>query len=211
MMPRSGHAPGCPCDVRPTTASRYRARLNGPITLISLLGWGLAHHEAFRGRRFLCTVDVPAVGGRERTIGFVSIRPSLYFRGNGRSEGFLAFQKEFTRLLNNARGRADMLHKLLNGISVLPPVFYQLLGQALRPALPELVGSVGITTVKGADLFLAPSVELIVEGFVAFGNCSIPTQDQHRAGWVSVKGSRETTERYSDAIQEVISDFGRFL
>ncbi|NJL19260.1 MAG: hypothetical protein HC901_02970 [Bdellovibrionaceae bacterium] len=198
-------------DARKELQGRYGARLGGPVTVISLLAWGLAHHETFRGRRFLCTVDVPAGGGRARTIGFVSIQPSLYFHDGGRGGGFLAYQREFTGQLDKARRRAGMFHTLLGGLCVWHPALLQLLGQVLRPVLPQLVGSVGITTVKGADLFVAPSADLIEEGFIAFGNFRIPTRDGHTAGWVSVKGSREAAERYPAVIGEVIADIRRLL
>ena len=81
----------------------------------------------------------------------------------------------------------------------------------MRAGLSELIGSVVITTIKDADFFVAPFSDVILDGFIAFGNFSIPTEEDEMVGLVSVKSTRENTIKYIHAVEEVVADFGRYL
>ncbi len=190
---------------------RYADRLKAPITVISMLGWGLAHHETFADSKFLFPVDLPSHGGKERTLGFVAIRPSVYFNTTATDGGFPAYQAEFNRRLYKAQARISEIHKLFNIFALSHPAIYWLTRRFMQPMLSEIVGSVVITTIRDADLFIAPSADIIIDGFIAFGNCSVPTRNNEMAGLVSVKSSKEKTAKYISAVEDVIADFGRYL
>ena len=81
----------------------------------------------------------------------------------------------------------------------------------MKNLFSAVLGSVVITTIKDADFFIAPSSDVILDGFIAFGNFSIPTKDDKMAGMVSVKTAKDKVKRYLDAVEEVAGDFGKYL
>jgi len=197
--------------IREELSARYARELSAPITVISMLGWGLAHHDVFAGRKFLFPVDLPAVGKHERTLGFIAIRPSSYFNGRSAKDGFLAYQMEFTDRLYKTQARISEIYKLFETLALLPSPIYWLTRKFMRSGLSELIGSVVITTIKEADFFVAPFSDVILDGFIAFGNFSMRTKDDDMVGLVSVKSTREKTIRYINAVEEVTADFGKYL
>ena len=191
--------------------ARYARELSAPITVISMLGWALAHQDIFAGRKFLFPVDLASTDKHERTLGFVAIRPSLYFNGSTPKESFLAYQKEFTGRLYRTQARISEIYKLFEMLALLPAPVYWLTKKLMGSGLSELIGSVVITTIRDADFFVAPFSDVILDGFIAFGNFSIRTKDNEMVGLVSAKSSEENTVRYIDAVEEAAKDFGKYL
>ncbi|MFC1576342.1 alpha/beta fold hydrolase [Candidatus Omnitrophota bacterium] len=196
---------------REELSARYARELTTPITVISMLGWGLAHHDVFAGRKFLFPVDLPAVGSHERTLGFVAIRPSSYFKGRAPRDGFLAYQMEFNNRLYKTQARISEIYKLFEAMALLPSPIYWLTKKFMKSGLSALIGSVVITSIKEADFFVAPFSDIILDGFIAFGNISMRTKDDAMVGLVSAKSTKENTVRYINAVEDVVTDFGKYV
>jgi pimeloyl-ACP methyl ester carboxylesterase len=197
--------------IRDDLNKRYAAKLSAPITVISMLGWGLAHHHIFSRRRFLFPIDLPSVNNKERTLGFVSIRPSLYIDNPALEDSFLEYQLKFNRKLYRTQARISGIYKLFELFALLPSPVYWFMQKFMKFLFSEVVGSVVITTIKDADFFIAPSSDVILDGFIAFGNFSIPTKDSKMAGIVSVKTTEDKVRLYLNSIEEVAGDFGKYL
>jgi hypothetical protein len=75
----------------------------------------------------------------------------------------------------------------------------------------EIVGTVGITVIRNAEMFISPMTDLHVDGFIAFGNCRIPTMDGKFAGAVSICGSKEQLRQYIPAIQAATTDITKYI
>ena len=200
-------------DFRPLLKARealnkhYAGQLQMPVTVISMLGWGLAHHPALSGRRFLFPVDLPSTRQGERTLGFVSIRPSRYMNNSRYQDPFLAYQKEFHRKLSSVNARISGIYKLFEISALLPPVVYWFVQKFMKKLYATVVGSVVITMIKDADFFIAPFSDMMLDGFIAFGNYSIPTEDQKVAGLVSAKSTQDKVTQYLAAVAQVVRDF----
>lgn len=197
--------------IREDLNKRYAAKLSSPITVISMLGWGLAHHHTFSRRRFLFPIDLPSVNNKERTLGFVSIRPSHYIENDALEDSFLEYQLKFNRKLYRTQARISGIYKLFEIFALLPSPVYWLMQKFMKNLFSEVIGSVVITTIKDADFFIAPFSDVILDGFIAFGNFSIPTKDSQVAGVVSVKTTKDKVRQYFGAVEEVASDFGKYL
>ena len=197
--------------IREDLNERYAAKLSSPITIISMLGWGLAHHHIFSRRRFLFPIDLPPVNNKERTLGFVSIRPSRYIDNPALEDSFLEYQLEFNRELLRTQARISGIYKLFEIFALLPAPVYWLMQKFMKNLFSEVIGSVVITTIKDADFFIAPFSDVILDGFIAFGNFSIPTKDSKVAGVVSVKTTKDKVRQYLGAVEEVAGDFGKYL
>jgi hypothetical protein len=200
-------------DFRPLLKARealnkhYAGQLQMPVTVISMLGWGLAHHPVLSGRRFLFPVDLPSTRQGERTLGFVSIRPSRYMNNPRYQDPFLAYQKEFHRKLSRVNARISGIYKLFEISALLPPVVYWFVQKFMKKLYATVVGSVVITMIKDADFFIAPFSDMMLDGFIAFGNYSIPTEDQAKAGLVSAKSTQDKVTQYLAAVAQVVRDF----
>ncbi len=197
--------------IREDLNKRYAAKLSSPVTVISMLGWGLAHHHIFSQRRFLFPIDLPGVKNKDRTLGFVSIRPSLYIDNPILKDSFLEYQLKFNRKLYRTQARISGIYKLFEIFALLPSPVYWFMQKFMKILFSEVVGSVVITTIKDADFFIAPSSDVIIDGFIAFGNFSIPTKDGKAAGTVSVKAVKDKVSQYLGAVEEVAGDFGKYL
>jgi len=197
--------------IREELNDRYSAELSSPVTVISMLGWGLAHHDIFHGYRFLFPIDLPSVNNKERTLGFVSIRPSDYIENKTLKNGFLEYQMGFNRKLYRTQARISGIYKLFEIFALLPSPVYWLMQKFMKNLFAEVLGSVVITTIKDADFFIAPFSDVIIDGFIAFGNFSVPTKDNKVAGIVSVKTTKDKVTQYLGAIEEVAGDFGKYL
>jgi hypothetical protein len=192
---------------RETLNKSHAAELEAPITVISMLGWGLAHHPVFFGRRFLFPIDLPAVLQGERTLGFVSIRPSRYINNPRYKDPFLAYQKEFHRKLSRANARISGIYKLFEISALMPPIVYWFVQKFMKDLFSRVLGSVVITMIKDADFFIAPFSDVMLDGFIAIGNYSIPTEDRKMAGLVSAKSTKDKVRQYLGAVNQVVQDF----
>jgi hypothetical protein len=190
---------------------RYAGEVREDITVVSLLAWGLAHHKCFDERKFTFPVDLSACMNRERTLGFVVIRPGVYFDKDKPKEGFINFQREFNRRLQATRARRSESYELLEIFALTPPFIYAATLKLMSAALAEITGTVGITIIKDADLFIAPLSDTHPDGFLALGNLLVPTVEGGMVGAVSVKGSKDRVRDYLKAVNEVVTDFYNYV
>jgi hypothetical protein len=172
-----------------------------------MLGWGLAHRPVFSGRKFLFPVDLPSTRQGERTLGFVSIRPSRYMNNPRYPDAFLAYQQEFHCKLSRVNSRISGIYKLFEISALLPPIVYWFVQKFMKKLYATVMGSVVITMIKDADFFMAPFSDMMLDGFIAFGNYSIPTEDQEVAGLVSAKSTQDKVTQYLAAVEQVVRDF----
>ena len=193
--------------VREALNQFYAGQLPAPVTVISLLGWGLAQQSVFSGRKFMFPVDLPSTRPGERTLGFVSIRPSRYMNNPRLQDAFLTYQQDFQRKLARANARIGGLYKLFELSAILPPIVYWFVEKYLKRVYALATGSVVITMIKDADFFIAPFSDMMLDGFIAFGNYSIPTADDALAGLVSAKSTKEKVPQYLAAVARVVADF----
>ncbi len=196
--------------IRAELNKQFAAQLLEGITAVSMLLWGLAHHELFRDRKFLFTVDLTDVDG-ERRPGVVFVRPGMFFDQKDRFAGFLKYQREFNRRLHATRARVSESYELLELYALTSPVIYDLTRRLMPHGLNEFIGTVGVTMIKGADLFITPHSEIHTDGFLAFGNFTVPTEDGQSAGAVSIRGPQDKIEHYLKAIKSVVRDFNDYL
>jgi len=182
---------------------RYAVQAKGNVTAAALFMWRLSQYRPFENIKFAVPVDLRAANQRERTLGFVFIRPSVYFDKYKTDKGFIGFQQEFNRQLRAVGKRRSESYKLLESYALVSPCVYASTLKLLPSAVGEFVGTLGITIIKGADIFIGPFSDIHTDGFIAISNFMIPAEDGSRICSVTIKGRKEKIAAYLDVIKEV--------
>ncbi|MFH1362775.1 MAG: hypothetical protein ABIH45_01015 [Candidatus Omnitrophota bacterium] len=173
------------------------------ITAFRLFIWKLGNHPVFFRKKFLIPVNLPLRGVQERTLGFVLIRPSDYYKNDSPENGLKDFEKEFNRQVKSAITRTGESYELLKTFALLPPVIYEMTLKLMPHALKVLVGSVGISLIDKAEIFVAPFSDVHTDGFIALSNFHLPTPEGKTACHVSIKGRKKKINDYLRAINEI--------
>ena len=183
---------------------RFGGRAKQTISAAALLLWKLAQYPEFEGTKFAVPVDVRAMGTHERTLGFIFIRPGIYFDPHRSDRGFLKFQQEFNRQLFSVRKRRSEGWQLLDAYAAASPVLYALTSKFLLGQLQEFAGAVGVSIIKKADFFVSPSNDGHTGGFIALSNFSLPSSNGAKVCVASIKGPREKVVKYMSVLQDVM-------
>ncbi len=193
--------------------THYRTRMGGNATVAGMILWGLMRHPFFQDRKMLFPVDIEngVEFARERELSLIFIRPGKYFDTANPLEGFTRFQREFNRRLQRTRAGKSESYELLQLYSMIHPVFYHLGTYLLPKAMNEMLGTVGLSILTDAEMFLAPLTDLQEDGFMALGNMRVPAVNGTRAGAISICASHRQLKAYTEAITAIASDYPRFL
>ena len=185
-------------------------RMNGKASFPALLMWGFARHPYFRHRKMLLPVDCRNADGK-RQLGLLVTRPDRFDRGISPLEDFCLFQAHVNRHLEDIRcGRAET-SEMLTLFGMLHPFFYGLTQKLYPGALQEMLGTVGISIIADAEVFISPQTDIQINGFMALGSALIQTGDNRRAGSVCVSGTREQIVFYHEALSRLIRDLPHLL
>lgn len=190
----------------------------GDVSPTAMLLWMLAHQPAFADRRFAVMVDVPPSEGASpdsidasRTVGVFGIRPADYFPGAFSGAGFPAFQTAFEREARLTRTRASSGWQTVQRLGLVPPSQQRVSERYLGPLARETFGTVGVSVLRGADLFVAPWHPLFVDGVLAFGDLLHAAAGGQTRGGVTVKGGRRRIEACREALAQALATPGRWF
>jgi len=199
--------------VRKYLNDRYYAEMGGPATVSSMLIWGLAQYEYFKDSKFLFPVDTSLIMDypQERNISMIFIRPSKFFNVSDPLDGFLKYQREFNQRLFATRIGKSESYELLELYAMIHPLFYYIARYIMPKATSELLGTVGLTILRNAEMFVSPLTDLQSRGFVAIGNLMMPTEDGKTSGAVSICGSREQVRAYINAFYLLAEKYPEML
>lgn len=192
---------------------KYSVEMSGPATLASMLMWGLCQHDFFRNAKILFPVDI-AKGFKftnERELGLLFIRPTKFFNPKEPLNGFIKYAKEFNMLLNRTRSCKSESYEMMELYSMVHPVFYYFAKNFMPGATSEYLGTVGISIMREAEMFLAPFSDIQSRGFMSVGNLQIPTTAGELAGAVSICGTRREIKAYIEAISDMTKNYNKYL
>ncbi len=188
--------------------AQYSSQLKGSITIVALFIWKLAQHEVFKDIKFAVPIDLYSSQGQERTLGFVFIRPSVYFNDTKPDKGFLGFQEEFDLQLQTVRERRSLSYGLLESYTLTHPIMYSATSKFMLSAVGHFVGTLGVTIIKNADFFMGPLSDIHIGGFIAIGNFLVSTEDDRNICNVSIKGPKDKIADYLEIIKKIASSEG---
>jgi hypothetical protein len=192
---------------------KYYDKMGGGATVSGMIIWGLAQRQYFRETKYVITTDTEVKSDllEDRNIGLVFIRPGDFIDENSELNGFLKFQREFNhRIYSTKYGRSES-SELLEIYAMIHPIVLLSLKLFLPKAMKELVGTAGLTILKQVEVFVSPLTDLQINGFVAFGNMKVETEDGSTAGAVSFCARKEQVREYIKGFTELTNNYHEFL
>lgn len=187
--------------------ARFGASIGGEVTFGALLAWLLTREPEFAGVRVASTVDVAASGGYDRDVDVVPLRPADFASGDSNDPwgGFVEYVREFNRLIAASRTRTSPLRAGMQTAGLLPAWAHAQAVRADPGALDSTFGTLCITIVRDAKVFVAPMTDFgLRHGFFAIGSADLVTADGRRVASVSIKGDAGEVAHYPSILQRVI-------
>ena len=196
--------------LRRTASERFAGAVGGDVTLGTLIAWLLAQEPEFAGVRIASTVDIAASGGYERDVDVVSLRPADYAKGPGPWDGLVEFAREFNRLVAACRTRTSPVRREMQTAGLLPVWAHSTLVRSAPAALDDTFGTLCVTIIREARVFLAPMTDLgLGQGFFAIGSAALPSVSGGTVTSVSVKGDAGRIAHYPAILQRMIARAAR--
>lgn len=191
--------------LREALNATYAAEVGAPITFGTLIAWLLNLEPEFAGVRIASTVDVGPSGGYERDVDVVPLRPADFATGRNPWDGFVAFAREFNRLISLSRRRTSPLRLSMQTAGLLPARVHSQAVYSNPAALDDTFGSLCVTIIRDARVFVAPMTDLgLGHGFFGIGNANLPAADGRRVTAVSIKGEADTIAGHYAVLQRII-------
>jgi hypothetical protein len=185
--------------------ARHARAIGGQVTFGTLIAWLLSQDPEFAGVRIASTVDVAASSGYERDVDVVSLRAADYATGEGPWGGFVAYAREFNRLIAAARARTSPVRIGMQTAGLIPAWAHAAVVHANPASLDDAFGTLCVTIVREARVFVAPMTDLgLSHGFFALGNARLPSGAGTLVTSVSVKGEAGRIAHYPAILQRVI-------
>jgi hypothetical protein len=191
--------------LRENLNARHAGAIGGPVTFGALIAWLLSLEPEFAGVRIASTVDVPASSGYERDVDVVSLRAADFATGDGPWGGFIEYTREFNRLIAAARARTSPVRVGMQTAGLIPAWAHAAVVRANPAALDDTFGTLCVTIVREARVFIAPMTDLgLTHGFFAIGSARLPSAGGTPVTSVCVKGQAGRIAHYPAILQRVI-------
>jgi hypothetical protein len=185
--------------------ARHAPQIGGDVTLGAVVAWLISQEPEFQGVRIASTVDVAASAGFERDVDVVSLRAADYATGPDAWSGFVEYGREFNRLVALARTRTSPVRRGMQTAGLIPAWGHATLVRADPASLDRTFGTLCVTIVRDARVFVAPMTDLgLNHGFFAIGSACLPTASGTPVTCVSIKGEAGRITRHPEILQRAI-------
>jgi hypothetical protein len=185
--------------------ARHAGAIGGPVTFGTLIAWLFSQEPEFAGVRIASTVDVAASSGYDRDVDVVSLRAADFATAEGPWGGFIEYAREFNRLIAAARARTSPVRAGMQTAGLIPAWAHAAVVRANPAALDDAFGTLCVTIVREARVFIAPMTDLgLTHGFFAIGSARLPSGTGTPVTSVSVKGEAGRIAHYPAILQRVI-------
>jgi hypothetical protein len=191
--------------LREALNARHAGAIGGPLTFGALLAWLLSQEPEFAGVRIASTVDVAPWAEYERDVDVVSLRAADFATGQGPWGGLIEYAGEFNRQIDAARTRTSPVRLGMQTAGLIPAWAHAALVRANPGSLDETFGTLCVTIIREARVFVAPMTDLgLSHGFFAIGSARLPSSGGTHVTSVSVKGEAGRIAHYPEILQRVI-------
>ncbi len=186
--------------IRDYLNAEFREKMGGSASFPAMLIWGLSAHPFFRTQKFMLPVDVVEKSGR-RDLELIAIRPGLFrLEADTEQERFFAYMRAFNSKIELVRHGFGEVREFLELCAVLHPFLYHVGGILAAAPLREILGTVGFTVIRDAEVFIAPMTDFQVNGFLSLGSVNIATDDGRHAGSLCMCGTKKQVRAHLEAV-----------
>lgn len=187
----------------------------GPAPLPALLMWAITSNKKFEQYKFSMPVDTATLDPEgivdERNISLIFIQPHLFYDEKKKYCGLLDFIREFNYQIYLTRLGKSESYEFIELAGMLHPGLTAFIRKLISKTFNAIIGNAGLTIIKNAEMFITPLTELQSSGFIAIGNCRMPTADGKYAGAISVCGDQELVDSYVNVLKKATDHFENFI
>ena len=194
-------------SARKKLLAKYEGDLEGNISPVSLLIWGLARHPQFRGEKFNAPVNIAADGSSEPTVGFVLIRPDVFTNNGHGGDALLAYLREFNRQVRQIRDRKGAQYLFLQSTTMTTPWMNGLVLKLFPSGLRAFAGSTCVTVLRGVEYPIPP----LSDNIESMIGVSLPMGNGHNQGCVGTAAFTDTNRQTLNAVRDVAESFHRYI
>ena len=188
------------------TLAQYESRF-GRINPVALMAWCVSLHPAFSNTKFNIPVDIPMTRTKERTVGFVFIRPGYFHKKYEFPISFEKYLSFFNTQFEQVRKRQGANFIFVESASVIHPVILNLFFKIFPNSLEELIGGTCLTLMKGIDTALPPLSDNISSGIIF----SFSTDPTIKISNIGVRSFNLDSPQYLSHLGELFSDLDHYL
>lgn len=188
-------------------------QMMGPAPLPALLMWGISQHKDFSGYKFTMPVDTALLDSKkdERNISLIFIRPKDFKDDSKDYSGLVDFIREFNYQIYLTRIGKSESYEFIELAGMLHPLIMSMIKKIFPNTFSSVIGNAGLTIIKNAEVFITPLTELQRSGFIAIGNCRMPTSDGGFSGVISICGDKKLVRAYVNTLNEITENFDEYV
>lgn len=194
-------------SARKALLAKYGADLEGNVSPVSLLIWGLARHPQFKGEKFNAPVNIAASGSKEPTVGFVLIKPGAFIDNGSGGDPLLAYLREFNRQVRQVRSRRGAQYLFLQSTTMATPWMNGLVLKLFPSGLRAFAGSTCVTVLRGVEYPIPP----LSDNIESMIGVSLPMSNAHNLGCVGTAAFTDTNRQMLNAVRDVAENFNRYV
>jgi hypothetical protein len=198
--------------LRQAINARFGSAIGGVATLGAVLGWLLSQEPELEGVRIASTVDVAPSAGYERDVDVVALRAADFMSGDGSWDGFVTYAREFNQLIAAAHARTSPIRVGIQTAGLMPAWAHSTVVRADPGAADDAFGSLCVTIVRDARVFIAPMNDFALpHGVFAIGSAKLPSASGGHVTAVSIKGDAGRMGRHPEILQRAIDRAAKLL
>lgn len=179
----------------------------GSVLPVSILIWALAKHQLFKGVKFNMPVDIPAQDSKERTVGFVFVKPEKYFTGNGEEKSFQEFNSSINEQIKGIRKRQNENYFFLQTAVMTPDAILASLPLYMSSGLYAFTGHTCVTFMENIE-YAIPSLSDNINSIIAI---SLMQKNDNTMACVSVRTRSDIAKEMLSAVAEVTKHINEFV
>jgi hypothetical protein len=184
------------------------AELEEPVGMATVLLWCLSFQPEFARLKVSVVVDVPASDLYGRAVDFAVIQLGGFHDPTAPYDGFAGFANSFQEQVRRVRLRQTRTFKTMVRSTLMPPIVAQAVLRANPRAQRHTFGTLGISIIRSAQVFLVPLGDAGYEdGFISVGSMDLVSEEDGDVGAVCFKGEPEKVKQYSEAFRRALVDF----
>jgi hypothetical protein len=173
------------------------------VPFACLFLWALSREPEFAGVKFGSTVDVAAAGASDRDVDLIGLRPADF-------ADLPAYARAFLAGIDASRTRTGPAREAVRTAELLPPWLHRRLLETDPLAVADTFGSVGLSVLKDAAVFVPPLSDVgFPGGFISVGSVGLRTASGRAVGAVGVKGTREQAAAYPAVFRRALAKLTR--